>query len=156
MADSVREQIVQNLTDAIRQVKTANGYQNNIADENIKRGKTTPVDVLNEVPGVFIYQDSDPVAEREYGAVPQVYRDLGLLLEIWQTATEVQLDTKINELEGEIILAIMQDPTRGGKALYTEVEGSETFYLEGEKRIGGSIVTITIRYGHAAGNPFES
>lgn len=155
MADSIRELILQNLESAIKNVKTTNGYNNNIPDENVKRGKVVPVDIREGIPGVFIYVDDDPVVNRELGINIKTHRELKVLLEVWQTSAEVDLPAKINEIEAEVIKAVMVDRKRGGYAIDTALENSEAFYLEGEKRVGGMIITVVISYYHKEANPFE-
>lgn len=154
MADSIREQVIKNLVAAIKTVKTANGYINNIPDANVERGKTTPVD-YSQVPAVFLFESDEEIIDREYGSSVRAEHELMVDLEIWQKNENDLLPEAINQIEAEVIKAIMADQTLGGLAITVEKKGSTAFFIEGEKVLGGRIMTIGIRYICREIDPFS-
>jgi len=153
-AQTKRDKIVEDIVTAIKAVKTTNGYHNTIADTNIERARTKPMNPA-AMPAVVVWEEDEETVDREYGAVQKIITDLTVTVELWTVYAGAALATEINELEGDITKAVMADPRRNGNALYTEKAGSEPFFVPTQTTaMGGREITFVVRYIQQEGDPF--
>jgi hypothetical protein len=153
MSDSLREQIIQNFQTAIRNVRKGSGYQFDIDYSSVQRGNTLTVN-LDVLPAIYVFEGDERTIEREH----EIGEDLLMLeldvnIEIWCSDAD-NLSQVANNLEADVIKAIMTDHTRGGIAMYTERTGTTPFFLE-NSHIGGRIVSFTVRYEAKENDPYN-
>ncbi len=152
MATSIREYIMDNLIASIRNVKKANGYDNDVSDERVFRA--SPSVDTNAFPSVYVFEGDEMIVEREmFGSNTKVIKDMEVLVEVWDSSYD-DIAERINSLEADTIKAIMADSTRGGYASYTEQTGSTPFFID-NNNIGGRIIAFTIRYEHKELDPYS-
>ncbi len=153
MAYSIKEKIMQDMVEAVLKVREVSGYTATIEESAIERNKTTPIkqDVF---PAAFIYEGAENVVEREHaGVYTKTIIELMVSVELWCCSVD-NLPTAINELEADVITAVMKDSTRGGYAHCTEFNSSEPFLVEG-RDMGGRIVNFLITYERRENDPRE-
>lgn len=144
MADSIKELIMKDMVAAVCKVKEMSGYSTTIEDSAVERNKTTPINT-NVFPAAFIYEGPETIVEREQlGDSSRVVLELSVSVEAWCYDAE-NLSERINGLEADIIKAVMEDHTRDGNAICTQVNGSDPFLVEG-RDMGGRIVNFLITY----------
>lgn len=153
MADSIKEKIMKNMVEAVLLVQELAGYSATIEESAVERNKTTPIkqDVF---PAAFVYEGAENVVEREHaGAYTKTVIELMVSVELWCCSVD-NLSTAINELEADVIKAVMKDSTRDGNAHCTEFHSSEPFLVEG-RDMGGRIVNFLITYERRENDPRE-
>jgi hypothetical protein len=152
MSDSIREQIIQNFQTAVRTVRKGSGYQFDIDYSSVQRGNTLSVN-LDVLPAIYIFEGDERTIEREHCGTDTLVLELDVNIEIWCSDAD-NLSQVANNLEADVIKAIMADFTRGGLAMYTERMGTTPFFLE-NSHIGGRIVSFIVRYEAKENDPYN-
>jgi hypothetical protein len=156
MADeSIKELIVDNITDAIREIQITNGYANTLETRTVVRGRETPG--ANISPIVMVFEGADiknTTPESEFGSEIINHRSLSIVVDLY-VSTRENLTTKLNSLEADIIKAVMVDQTRGGYATTTSFEESMPGFDVEDKAIGGRELTFHVSYTMIETDPYR-
>lgn len=145
MPPTIRENILSNLKTVLETITTGNGYENTIARVMRwdQRGNS-----LKDTPCITIAMASEV---KEPSPNPLFRCNMTVLLDVWvcQTRQEAQsTDELLCSLLGDVEKCLMQDHTRGGFAIDTDLKGSQPF--EGVEGSGyaGIVVEMEIFYEH--------
>lgn len=154
MNNSIREQIVQNIQSAIRNVKKKDDYQFDIDHGQVKRNFNTLINDMNIFPCVYLFEGSEEeIGRQSSGSTQLVQYSFDVSAVICITEGD-ELSRYINNLEADVRKAVMVDSGRNDLAHYTESIGSEPFALEGTE-IGGRTVFFKIVYEVNEANPYS-
>jgi hypothetical protein len=82
--------------------------------------------------------------------VLSVYLDVFFVTE---ESDAVSTDTYLNRLQGDMKKAILEDHTRGGEAIDTDVLGTTPFETTEGQPYAGIIMELGIRYRHLRSDP---
>jgi len=63
------------------------------------------------------------------------------------------IDTRLNEVEANIVKKLLEDTSRGGKAIYTNWHASTPFVDE-QGRMSGILIMISVDYRTAENDPY--
>ena len=150
MPETVREKIFQNLESVLNQVKTLNGYDNDI--QSVQRWRQNG-NSLKDVPAIIISSGSE---SNEDKPLPLTTCNLTVFLDLWirelESSTE-GTEIKLNSLLGDVKKALKQDIKRGGNAVDTSFGDTLPFETaEGEPH-AGLIIQVLIKYRHQQTDP---
>lgn len=120
MADSIQEQIVKKIAQALGEITTANGYANTI--QSVQRHQQSGMD-LATVPTVLI-REGECLADLTKSAYPKVLRRLELMAVIVTRQDEVN-DARsggelLNSLVADVERRLGASPTWDGLAIMTD------------------------------------
>lgn len=156
MADtSIKELIMEDITDAIREAQATKGYANTLETRAVVRGRETVDSGIMPIVMVFEGADvKDTTPESEFGSEIINHRILSVVVDLY-VSTRENLTTKLNSLEADIIKAVMVDPTRGGYAVSTSFEESMPGFDVEDKAIGGRELTFNVHYTMIETDPYR-
>ena len=140
MADPVRERIIQDLVEAIKNEPEA---------RTVDRARRTKYQG-HELPAVNLWEGKE---RKEPGPSGLVTCHLPLLLEITVMDLTRQA-TVANRVMAAVVKAVLADRQRGGLAVDTEEGENEPFIGETNDPTGGVRVGIEIEYRHKEDDPF--
>ena len=143
MADSIKEAALKDLESAVKNVKIANGYTNDIEDNAVLRNATMPNN-FNILPAAFIYEGKPEKVGYECGTNYKIIWDLPVMIEVWGSDVD-DLTGLLDSLETDITKAVMVDEERGGNAMFTEPSGTERVISPGDE-MGVMVMGFNIRY----------
>jgi len=152
MAISIKEYIMQNLQETVRNVKRKDGYDNDIDSGLVYRARGSVN--TNMFPSVYIFEGDSDVNGEEAGSNPSIKIEMEVAIEFWCKSYD-EMGTLINSLEADITKAVMADTTRGGYAEDTNV-GSSTPFFDDVEKVGGRIVTFIINYWVREADPYTA
>ncbi len=150
--ETVRERIIQNIKTVLEGVTIANGYNFDFTPQTVQRWSMHGNRMV-DMPMVVI----SPGDEDE-SSLPNPFEEchITLYLDIFFINDEndaVSTDTYLNRLQGDIKKAILQDATRGGNAIDTDVLGTTPFETTEAQPYAGIIIEARIRYRHLRNDP---
>jgi hypothetical protein len=150
--ETVRERILQNIKTVLESVTIANGYNFDFTPATVQRWSMHGNRMV-DMPMVVI----SPGDEDE-SSMPNPFEEclLTLYLDIFFVNDEndpVPTDTYLNRLQGDIKKAVLQDPTRGGEAVDTDVLGTTPFETTEAQPYAGIIMEVRVRYRHLRTDP---
>ena len=150
--ETVRERILQNIKTVLEGVTIANGYNFDFMPATVQRWSMHGNRMV-DMPMVVI----SPGDEDE-SSMPNPFEEclLTLYLDIFFVNDEndpVPTDTYLNRLQGDIKKAILQDSTRAGNAVDTDVLGTTPFETTEAQPYAGIIMEVRVRYRHLRTDP---
>ncbi len=150
--ETVRERILQNIKTVLEGVTIANGYNFDFSPATVQRWSMHGNRMV-DMPMVVI----SPGDEDE-SSMPNPFEEclLTLYLDIFFVNDEndpVPTDTYLNRLQGDIKKAILQDSTRAGNAVDTDVLGTTPFETTEAQPYAGIIMEVRVRYRHLRTDP---
>ena len=150
--ETVRERILQNIKTVLEGVTIANGYNFDFTPATVQRWSMHGNRMV-DMPMVVI----SPGDEDE-SSMPNPFEEclLTLYLDIFFVNDEndpVPTDTYLNRLQGDIKKAILQDSTRAGNAVDTDVLGTTPFETTEAQPYAGIIMEVRVRYRHLRTDP---
>jgi len=150
--ETVRERILQNIKAVLEGITIANGYNFDFTPETVQRW-TMHGNRMVDLPMVVISpgdedENSSPNPFEE--CVLTVYLDAFFMND---ENDSVSTDTYLNRLQGDIKKIILQDPTRGGEAIDTDILGTTPFETTEGQPYAGIIMEIRVRYRHLRTDP---
>jgi len=150
--ETVRERILQNIKTVLEGVTIANGYNFDFTPATVQRWSMHGNRMV-DMPMVVI----SPGDEDE-SSMPNPFEEclLTLYLDIFFVNDEndpVPTDTYLNRLQGDIKKAILQDSTRAGNAIDTDVLGTTPFETTEAQPYAGIIMEVRVRYRHLRTDP---
>ena len=150
--ETVRERILQNIKTVLEGVTIANGYNFDFTPATVQRWSMHGNRMV-DMPMVVI----SPGDEDE-SSMPNPFEEclLTLYLDIFFVNDEndpVPTDTYLNRLQGDIKKAILQDSTRAGNAVDTDVLGTTLFETTEAQPYAGIIMEVRVRYRHLRTDP---
>lgn len=148
MADSIREQILQNVKTSLEQILVANGYDNDI--RSVERGKLDALD-NQTFPCIGIFEGDDSRASESSGNAGFANRMAYLVIEGWIEDPQDQ-SKAVNSLIADTEKALMVDRQRGGLAHDTNI-GDFRIYIGEDYRIGFHL-EINIHYQRQSSDPY--
>ncbi len=147
MAESIREQIVQDLVTAIAGVRKTSGYELDV--QTVDRARRTKYQ-QHELPAVNLWELRE---KKESGPSGLVTCHLSLLLEI--TVLDLRYQAALsNQAMAAVTKAVLAERTRGGLAVDTVEGENETFTGETNDPTGGVRVGVEIEYRHKEDDPY--
>lgn len=154
MPNSVRETIIANITTALGNVTTANGYNNTLA--SVQRFMQDGLSVAS-VPCAVVNFEQE---RKTVGPIDRVTVDLEVSVDVWAvhdtTSVSGSTATLVDSLAADVEKAIMQDTSRGGNARDCRVDTVVPFRLtEGQPYVGATI-SLRIMYVHDISNPYTA
>jgi hypothetical protein len=150
--ETIRERILQNIKTVLEGVTIANGYNFDFTPATVQRWSMHGNRMV-DMPMVVI----SPGDEDE-SSLPNPFEEclLTLYLDIFFVNEEndpVPTDTYLNRLQGDIKKAILQDSTRAGNAVDTDVLGTTPFETTEAQPYAGIIMEVRVRYRHLRTDP---
>jgi hypothetical protein len=150
--ETVRERILDNIKTTLEGVTQANGYNFDFTPDTVQRW-TMHGNRMVDMPMVII----SPGDEDE-SSNPHPYEEcvMSVFLDIFHVTDEedpVSTDTYLNRLQGDIKKAVIEDVTRGGEAIDTDVVGTTPFETIESQPHAGLIMELRIRYRHLRTDP---
>ena len=150
--ETIRERILQNIKTVLEGVTIANGYNFDFTPATVQRWSMHGNRMV-DMPMVVI----SPGDEDE-SSLPNPFEEclLTLYLDIFFVNEEndpVPTDTYLNRLQGDIKKAILQDSTRAGNAVDTDVLGTTPFETTEAQPYAGIIIEVRVRYRHLRTDP---
>jgi len=150
--ETVRERILQNIKTVLEGLTIANGYNFDFTPATVQRWSMHGNRMV-DMPMVVI----SPGDEDE-SSMPNPFEEcfLTLYLDIFFVNDEndpVPTDTYLNRLQGDIKKAILQDSTRAGNAVDTDVLGTTPFETTEAQPYAGIIMEVRVRYRHLRTDP---
>jgi hypothetical protein len=150
--ETVRERILANIKTTLEGITIANGYNFNLTAETVQRWSMHG-NKLVDLPAVIISPGNE-----EEKSLPNNFEEcvLSVYLDVFFVTEEndaVSTDTYLNRLQGDIKKAILQDYTRGGEAIDTDVLGTTPFETTEGQPYAGIIMELAIRYRHLRSDP---
>ena len=150
--ETVRERILQNIKTVLEGVTIANGYNFDFTPQTVQRWSMHGNRMV-DMPMVVI----SPGDEDE-SSLPNPFEEclLTLYLDIFFVNEEndpMPTDTYLNRLQGDIKKAILQDSTRAGNAVDTDVLGTTPFETTEAQPYAGIIMEVRVRYRHLRTDP---
>jgi hypothetical protein len=150
--ETVRERIMANIKTTLEGITIAGGYNFDFTADTVQRWSMHG-NRLVDLPAVVI----SPGDEEEKGS-PNPFEECYLIvyLDVFFVNDEgdsVVTDTYLNRLQGDIKRAILQDHTRGGEAIDTDVLGTTPFETTEGQPYAGIIMELGIRYRHLRSDP---
>jgi len=141
--------ILINLVDALKKIKTDNGYFTNISNV-FSFVSQNHSDKVAEMPFVnVLIADADQQGQESFKTNKIAF----VAIQIWVT-DEIRnnLQAKLMKLDADVIKAVMEDKTRGGKANWTH-EGNTTMLIPfSDSTVAGAIKIFNINYDHNDNN----
>jgi len=123
--ETVRERILQNIKTVLEGVTIDNGYSPGDEDESSMPNPFEECLLTLYLDIFFVNDENDPVPT----------------------------DTYLNRLQGDIKKAILQDSTRAGNAVDTDVLGTTPFETTEAQPYAGIIMEVRVRYRHLRTDP---
>ena len=150
--ETIRERILQNIKTVLEGVTIANGYNFDFTPATVQRWSMHGNRMV-DMPMVVI----SPGDEDE-SSMPNPFEEclLTLYLDIFFVNDDndpVPTDTYLNRLQGDIKKAILQDSTRAGNAVDTDVLGTTPFETTEAQPYAGIIMEVRVRYRHLRTDP---
>lgn len=150
--ETVRERILQNIKTVLEGITIANGYNFDFTPATVQRWSMHGNRMV-DMPMVVI----SPGDEDE-SSLPNPFEEclLTLYLDIFFVNEEndpVPTDTYLNRLQGDIKKAILQDSTRAGNAVDTDVLGTTPFETTEAQPYAGIIMEVRVSYRHLRTDP---
>ncbi len=150
--ETVRERILQNIKTALEAVTIANGYNFDFTPQTIQRWSMHGNRMVDMPMAVISPGDEDETSS------PHPFEEcvLTVYLDVFFINDEndpVPTDTYLNRLQGDIKKAVLQDPTRGGDAIDTDVLGTTPFETTEAQPYAGIIMELRVRYRHLRSDP---
>jgi len=150
--ETVRERILQNIKTVLEGVTIANGYNFDFTPATVQRWSMHGNRMV-DMPMVVI----SPGDEDE-SSMPNPFEEclLTLYIDTFFVNDEndpVPTDTYLNRLQGDIKKAILQDSTRAGNAVDTDVLGTTPFETTEAQPYAGIIMEVRVRYRHLRTDP---
>ena len=152
MSLPVKENIAVNILAAVNAITTVNGFnqdltairpmRNDFKDVVPKDGVVLIKQANTEKPGG---QPAGPFVEWD-----QMYAIMAIVLD--GDDVETTIDTRLNQVEADIQKKLMDDPTRGTKAIDTEILPSVEF--DDGKGFTGISVNIAVKYRTKIEDPY--
>jgi len=150
--ETVRERILVNIKTTLEGITIANGYNFDFTTETIQRWSMHG-NKLVDLPAVIISP-----GDEEEKSLPNNFEEcvLSVYLDVFFVTEEsdaVSTDTYLNRLQGDMKKAILEDHTRGGEAIDTDVLGTTPFETTEGQPYAGIIMELGIRYRHLRSDP---
>jgi len=150
--ETVRERILANIKTTLEGITITNGYNFDFTSETVQRWSMHG-NKLVDLPAVIISPGNE-----EEKSLPNNFEEcvLGVYLDVFFVTEEndaVSTDTYLNRLQGDMKKAILQDHTRGGEAIDTDVLGTTPFETTEGQPYAGIIMELGIRYRHLRLDP---
>ncbi len=150
--ETVRERILVNIKTTLEGITIANGYSFDFTAETVQRWSMHG-NKLVDLPAVIISPGNE-----EEKSLPNNFEEcvLSVYLDVFFVTEEndaVSTDTYLNRLQGDMKKAILQDHTRGGEAIDTDVLGTTPFETTEGQPYAGIIMELGIRYRHLRFDP---
>jgi len=152
MPETVREKILENIKATLEGVTIANGYNFDFTPETVQRWSMHGNSLVN-LPAVIISSGDE---EEKSAPYPLEECALSVYLDTFYVSGEndsLSTDTYLNRLQGDIKKAILQDHTRGGFAVDTNVLGTTPFETTEGQHYAGLIIELEIKYRHLRLDP---
>jgi len=150
--ETVRERMLANIKTTLEGITIANGYSFDFTAETVQRWSMHG-NKLVDLPAVIISpgnEDEKSLPNNFEECVLSVYLDVFFVTE---ENDAVSTDTYLNRLQGDMKKAILQDHTRGGEAIDTDVLGTTPFETTEGQPYAGIIMELGIRYRHLRSDP---
>ena len=150
--ETVRERILANIKATLEGITIANGYSFDFTAETVQRWSMHG-NKLADLPAVIISPGNE-----EEKSLPNNFEEcvLSIYLDVFFVTEEndaVPTDTYLNRLQGDMKKAILEDHTRGGEAIDTDVLGTTPFETTEGQPYAGIIMELGIRYRHLRSDP---
>ena len=150
--ETVRERILANIKTTLEGITITNGYNFDFTAETIQRWSMHG-NRLVDLPAVVISP-----GDEEEKSLPNNFEEcvLSVYLDVFFVTEEndaVSTDTYLNRLQGDMKKAILEDHTRGGEAIDTDVLGTTPFETTEGQPYAGIIMELGIRYRHLRSDP---
>jgi len=153
--ETVRERILHNIKTSLEAVSIANGYNFDFTPQTVQRWSMHGNSMVN-LPCIII-----SCGDEEEKSAPCPFEEctLSVYLDVFYVGDEndvISTDTYLNRLQGDIKKAILQDHTRGGEAVDTNVLGTTPFETTEGQHYAGIIIEVEIKYQHLRLDPAVS
>lgn len=150
--ETIRERILQDIKTVLEGVTIANGYNFDFTPATVQRWSMHGNRMVDMPMVVISPGDEDESSQ------PNPFEEclLTLYLDIFFVNDEndpVPTDTYLNRLQGDIKKAILQDSTRAGNAVDTDVLGTTPFETTEAQPYAGIIMEVRVRYRHLRTDP---
>jgi len=150
--ETVRERILANIKTTLEGITVANGYNFDFTPDTVQRWSMHG-NKLVDLPAVVISP-----GDEEEKSLPNNFEEctFTVFLDIFfvtEEADTVSTDTYLNRLQGDMKKAILEDHTRGGEAIDTDVLGTTPFETTEGQPYAGIIMELGIRYRHLRSDP---
>jgi len=155
MPETVRERIIENIKTTLEGIKKASGYNFDFSGETVQRWSMHGNSLVN-LPAVIISSGDEEERSSPY---PLEECTLSVYLDVFyvnEENEETSTDTYLNRLQGDIKKAILEDHTRGGHAIDTNVLGTTPFETAEGQHYAGIIIELEIKYQHMRLDPAVS
>lgn len=149
MSTPIIESILDDLGTALEAITVANGY--NYSPTIHKR---RPLDLarVGKFPCVFFWREPEDAGEINSGYID---KEAPITIGVMTDDGDDPAQT-IEQLMADVEKAVMADHTRGGYAINTVLEKTETeFPGEGRRPSGVGYLDFTIMYRHKRGDPYQ-
>lgn len=126
MADSKREEALDNLVAALTVIATGSGYNFTIGEAKlgIKHFEQVPSD---KFPAAYVAgADEDRVNSTNRGFKSDTVASIMGYVRVDDSADTEQLERNVSRFIEDVTKALLADPTRGGKATFTEITRVKT------------------------------
>ena len=150
--ETIKERIMENLKESLEGIKQLDGFNFDFTPDTVQRWSMHGNSMV-DFPMVIIIS-----GEEIEESVPDNFEEcnLSVYLDIFFIHNEddvVSTDTYLNRLQGDIKKAILEDYSRGGLAIDTNVLGTVPFEATEGQNYSGIIIEIEIRYRHLRNDP---
>jgi len=150
--ETVRERILANIKTTLEGITVASGFNFDFTPDTVQRWSMHG-NKLVDLPAVVISP-----GDEEEKSLPNNFEEctLTIFLDIFfvtEEADAVSTDTYLNRLQGDMKKAVLEDHTRGGEAIDTDVLGTTPFETTEGQPYAGIIMELGIRYRHLRSDP---
>jgi len=144
-----REKIMSNVEQACRGIRQDAGYHFTVRE--VTRQLTGPYTTGN-LPSISVYEGD------EYGAIEDYYtytRFLNVAVEMWiKEQQKGKLASELNKMLADVEKAVLEDHTRGGEAMDTQLaEVTPPILAEGGESEAGLVCFFIVQYRFSKQDP---
>jgi len=152
MAEPIIEQIAEHLKTSINLITTTNGFNENLRAIRPKRKDFEDASWADK--DVIISQVE--AEKSEGGSFTKEWEQFFMLtcIVIDSDTASDPIDTRCNKIAADIEKKLLEDPSRGGLAIDTNVHAKVPF-KDDEAAISGIAIQISVQYRTQENNPYE-
>lgn len=152
MSDSIRQQICDNLKEALETITVLNGYASDIGT-NVEEQYTTAI-ADNRLP-VIVFTDPQCIVSRESGMDNKTLKvDIDIIID---GADEREMSKRLRSHAADVCKCLFNNINMGGTIDDIEIEEEgEIFFHEKDRLIGFAIVKANFIYESVPGDDYRS